>query len=92
LIRDLAVYGKAGAIVYQADHDASNLFREGVSAQPLLGAGIRASRPLSNGLMLVIDLGYDVHRFSTRALRDAGFTGERPVHRLGLTLGVSRGL
>src|SRR6185295_7032216 len=92
LIKDVAVYGKAGAVVYQADRYQSNLFREGASPEPLLGAGITASRPLGSGLMLVVDLGYDVHRFSTQALRDAGFSGDRLVHRIGLSVGVSRGL
>src|SRR5204863_22453 len=45
LTKDFAVYGKAGAIVYQADRVGSNLFRDGASPQPLLGAGITASRP-----------------------------------------------
>ena len=69
----------------------SNLFRQGSSPMPLVGAGLSADRPMGNGLMLTLTLGYDVHGFQTPALSDAGFRGERAVHRISVALGVSRG-
>ena len=59
---------------------------------PILGLGVRADRPIAGGLELSLFLGYDVHRFSTPALADADFNGQRPVHRLSASVGVSRGL
>jgi hypothetical protein len=84
------VYARAGAIIYRADRTASNLFRDGSPPMPLLGFGGTLDRELGNGLRLTFDLGYDVHRFSTPSLRDAGFRGDRTVHRVGLSIGLSR--
>lgn len=90
--RGFAVYGRAGAIIYRADRTAANLFREGAPPAPLLGLGVSWSRPLASSFDLRLNLEYDAHRFSTPALRTAGFRGERMVHRVGLSVGVSRGL
>jgi hypothetical protein len=90
--QSLRLYAKAGAIVYRADRTASNLFREGASPLPLIGLGGTIDHELGSGLRLTVDLGYDVHRFWTPSLRNAGFRGERTVHRVGLTIGVSRGM
>ncbi len=92
LARDLRAYAMVGAIIYRADRTASNLFRNGSSPAPLFGVGVRADQSISSGLQLTLSLGYDIHWFSTPALRSAGFQGERPVHRVGLSVGVSRGL
>src|SRR5262249_49580381 len=83
-------YAKVGLMIYRADQVAGNLFREGWTPTPIVGGGITATRSLVSGLHLVLDLGYDVHRFSTPSLRDAGFEGVRAVHHVGLTFGVSR--
>jgi hypothetical protein len=89
--QNIRIYTRAGAIIYRADRTASNLFRNGSSPMPMLGFGATLDRELGNGLRLTLDLGYDIHRFSTPSLRDAGFRGERAVHRVGLSIGVSRG-
>jgi hypothetical protein len=85
-------YVRAGAIIYRAERRESNLFRDGASPAAILGGGLSYQRALSGNFRLVLDLGYDAHRFSTPALRSAGFAGERVVHRLSLGVGVSRGL
>jgi hypothetical protein len=85
-------YVRAGAIIYRAERRESNLFREGAAPAAILGGGVSYERPLSGNFRLVVDLGYDAHRFSTPALRTAGFAGERVVHRIGIGVGVSRGL
>jgi hypothetical protein len=84
------VYGRAGVIVYRADRTESNLFREGGPVLPLVGFGATVDHELGEGLRLTLDLGYDVHRFTTQSLRDAGFQGQRVVHRVALTIGLSR--
>jgi hypothetical protein len=92
LNRNVTAYGRLGAIIYRADRTASNLFRDGSPPAALLGAGIGGERPLAGDLRLTLDLTYDVHRFSTPSLRAAGFVGERLVHRVGVSVGVSRGV
>ncbi|MBI4502561.1 MAG: hypothetical protein HY700_15550 [Gemmatimonadetes bacterium] len=92
LFPSISAGATVGAVIYRADRRASNLFRRGSSPMPLVGLGVRAERPMTNGLRLSLSLQYDVHRFSTPALADAGFSGERPVHRLSASVGVSRGL
>ena len=92
IYRDLAACASIGAIIYRADRSAANLFRGGSSPMPIVGLGVRADRPIAGGLQLSLFLGYDVHRFSTPALADADFNGQRPVHRLSASVGVSRGL
>ncbi len=92
LLEGLGVYASAGAVLYRADRTSANLFRRGSSPRPVFGAGVRYDRPLAGGLVLTGRLGYDFHRFSTPSLQEMGFRGERPVHRIGLSVGVSRGL
>jgi hypothetical protein len=88
----LSVGASAGAVIYRADRARSNLFRLGANPAPVFGANLRFDHPTAGGLVLTGRLGYDVHAFTTPALRDAGFRGSRPVHRVAITFGVSRGL
>ena len=88
----LSGYVRAGAIIYRAERRESNLFRDGASPAAILGGGLSYQRALRGNFRLLLDLGYDAHRFSTPALRSAGFAGERVVHRVGVGVGVSRGL
>ncbi|MBI4420752.1 MAG: hypothetical protein HY560_08000 [Gemmatimonadetes bacterium] len=81
-----------GAMVYDPDHRAGTLFSQGSPVIPVVGAGLSYDRSVGGDLLLRIDLGYDVHRFTTTALRDRGFSGERAVHRVGVSVGVSRTL
>ena len=90
--RNIAARATMGALIYDPDQKTSNLFRRGAPVFPLLGLGATMERSVGGGLLLTLDLRYDFHRFTTASLRDAGFVGQRPVHRLTLALGVSRGL
>jgi hypothetical protein len=90
--RGIQAFAKAGAVIYRADRTRSNLFRDGAPPAPIFGLGVRGERAIASGLRLVLDLDYDAHRFSTPAMRAEGFRGEQLVHRVGLSVGVSRGL
>ena len=88
----LSAWASAGAIMYRPDRSAGTLFAQGAPIVPVLGLGVGLARPLGGNLALVLDAGYDVHRFTTTTLRDAGFIGERVVHRVVVSLGVTRSL
>jgi len=92
VFRSIAAYAKVGAVIYRADRTRANLFREGAPPTPVFGLGLRADRPIASGLRLVLDIGYDAHRFGTPAMHSEGYRGEQLVHRVGLSVGVSRGL
>jgi hypothetical protein len=70
----------------------TGLFRDGGGVFPLFGLAVAFTPPARR--VLGLELRYDVHGFTTRALEDAGFAGRRPVHRVALVaradLGVLR--
>jgi hypothetical protein len=71
-----------GGLAYAADQ--TGVFRQGTGGFFPVAALAATYTPFRR---LGIEARYDVHRFSTPALRGVGFTGPRPVHRF--TVGVS---
>jgi hypothetical protein len=71
-----------GGLKYAAD--PTGVFRQGSGGFFPVAALAATYTPFRR---LGIEARYDVHRFSTPALRGVGFTGPRPVHRF--TVGVS---
>jgi len=69
--------------------EKEGVFRGGVPAAALFGAGLEWQQPLSERWAGVLGLRYDYHRFSTSALEAAGFAGSQQVSRLGLALGAA---
>jgi hypothetical protein len=86
----LSAEARLGMFFYAPSQRTGTFFRDGVSPRPALGLGLGIERPLGSRMALEALVTYDVHRFSTAALRAAGFTGETVVHRFGLQLGVHR--
>ena len=80
-----------GAIAY-IPYEDSGVFNQGSGGvKPLALAAVRWAAwrqgPTLNGL----ELRYDVHRFTTPALRDAGFETERFVHRVMIAVTTQLG-
>jgi len=70
----------AGGLKYAAD--ATGVFRQGNGGLfPIAALGMTYDIK-----RFEIDARYDVHRFSTPALRSVGFTDARPVHRFSVTV------
>jgi len=70
----------AGGLKYAAD--AAGVFRQGNGGLfPVAALGMTYDIK-----RFEIDARYDVHRFSTPALRSVGFTDARPVHRFSVTV------
>jgi hypothetical protein len=86
----LVAEARIGLIIFAPSQRAGTLFREGASPRPALGLGLGVQRALGRHMALEAFTTYDVHRFSTAALRAAGFTGETVVHRFGLQVGLHR--
>jgi len=87
LFAGLDVRAGLGGLLYLTDN--SGIFRlggGGVHGVGMLGA--RYALPFATGLGLSLDARYDVHRFNTRALKNAGFIEGRLVSRV--TVGISR--
>ena len=84
----LAGEARLGALIYAPSETESTLFSDGAPVTPVLGLGITAARALGDRLTGTLQLRYDLHRFTTNALKSRGFTGETVVHRiaLGITL------
>ena len=78
------LFGRAGfgALRYLGASDG--VFREGAGGLFPLGTLAVAIAPSSLPRRLELEARYDVHRFFTPALRNDGFTGARPVHRVAL--------
>jgi hypothetical protein len=80
----------AGGLVYRPERDAG-VFGRGVGGVFPLGlAAVSWRLPWLRHYALAVEARYDVHRFITPALRAAGFTDGRAVHRVAL--GLSAGL
>lgn len=70
----------AGGLKYAADE--AGVFRQGTGGLfPI--AALAATYAINR---FEVDARYDVHRFSTPALRSVGFTDARPVHRFTVTV------
>lgn len=76
-----------GGLKYAADQ--TGVFRQGSGGVfPIAALMATYAAPLGGAFRrLEIEARYDLHRFSTPALRSVGFTDARPVHRF--TVGVS---
>lgn len=88
----LSAHASVGALVYRPDRSAGTLFARGAPILPVIGLGLGFERTVGRDIALVMAAEYDVHRFTTTALRDNGFAGERVVHRVIVSFGVTRGL
>lgn len=84
----LGAEARLGALIYDPGATEGTLFADGAPVTPVLGLGLRAERALSGTLTGALHIRYDVHRFTTDALKARGFTGETVVHRIafGITL------
>jgi hypothetical protein len=72
--------------------DKSGIFRLGGGSVAGLGAlALGYAWPGGGRYSLAVEARYDVHGFTTPALRDEGFTSPQIVHRVALTLRASRG-
>lgn len=58
------------------------IFQDDSPFAAMIGLGLRASRPVGTRTLIGLHIAYDVHQFETQALRSAGFTFARTVHRL----------
>jgi hypothetical protein len=81
---------RLGLVIYHPSVRSGTLFRNGAPVQPALGVGLRVERRVGRGVAVGIAGQYDLHRFSTPALRTEGFTGDTFVHRVTFSLGVRR--
>jgi hypothetical protein len=86
----LSADARASLFIYDSSVRDGTFFRSGAPVQPGLGAGLRLERRLSPAVALGIAAQYDIHRFSTPALRAEGFTGHTYVHRFSLLFSVRR--
>lgn len=75
-----------GGVRYAAEQ--TGVFRQGNGGLLPIAALAATYAPPLGGVAnhLEIDVRYDVHRFSTPALRSVGFTDPRPVHRLSVAV------
>ena len=80
----------AGAIAYDPDHGQGNLFAAGAPILPLVGLGLGVEREMVNSMRYAVELGYDLHWFTTGTLQAEGFSGQQAVHRLSLSISLSR--
>ena len=72
--------------------ETTGMFRSGSGSVVGLGAlAISHPLPLGSHFGFAVEARYDVHGFTTPALREEGFTSARPVHRVALTIRARRG-
>jgi hypothetical protein len=90
LLSWLSAEARASLFIYDSSVRDGTLFRSGTPVTPGLGAGFRLERRLGPAVALGMSAQYDIHRFSTPALRAEGFTGQTYVHRFGLLFSVRR--
>ncbi len=76
---------KIGAVKYRAAEEGrqATLFRDDQPLEATVGLGARVEYPVGRRWAVGFDVGWDVHRFMTEALREDGFsTGT--VHRVSV--------
>jgi hypothetical protein len=88
----LAAEGRIGALLYDPANPEGTLFSDGSPVEPVLGMGLALERPLTASFRAALFLDYDVHRFTTTALSNRGFTGATIVHRVAVGLSLAREL
>ncbi|MGH7751964.1 MAG: hypothetical protein ACREN5_04035 [Gemmatimonadales bacterium] len=87
IVRGLDARLGLGGLVYLTDE--RGMFRLGAGGPRGFGAlGARYSPPFADRIGLALDVRWDVHRFNTLALKNAGFLEGRLVNRV--TVAVSR--
>jgi hypothetical protein len=86
----LGAEASVGALIYDPGDTQGTFFADGAPVTPQFGLGLRAERALGHALAGTLHLRYDLHRFSTNALRARGFTGETIVHRIALGIALYR--
>lgn len=86
----LGAEARLGALIYDPGETDGTLFGDGAPVTPTLGLGLRAERALGSGIVGSLQLRYDLHRFTTNALKARGFTGETVVHRVALSIAFHR--
>ena len=75
-----------GALKYLPS-EKTGIFREGAGSITALGAlAIGYALPVRTRFGFVVEAGYDIHGFTTPALRDEGFDSARTIHRVALTI------
>lgn len=87
----LAARAGAGALFYAPEQDAG-IFRNGTgSFRPLGLAALTWAPRLGARWGLALETRYDVHRFTTPALRGVGLVDSRVVHRVALAVRAGLG-
>ncbi len=80
-----------GGVKYLPSEDIE-IFREGGPGAWVLGAGLSWLQPVGARSSLVLGARYDIHPFITKAMQSHGFSGDQRVQRVGITVGLERGL
>lgn len=88
LVSRLAWRVSLGVLKYLPSDD-TGVFRDGVPAAALFGAGLDWRQPFAERWAGVVGVHYDLHLFSTPALEAGGFSGSQQVSRVGLALGAA---
>jgi hypothetical protein len=88
--RWLVAEARLGALIYDPGETAATLFSEGSPVDAVLGVGLLAERAIGSRFVAGLGVQYDVHRFTTTALRTRGFSGETAVHRVAVSVTLSR--
>lgn len=88
--REAHLRATAGAVRYApaATGREATLFRDDAPLLPAVGLGAGLARPVGPA-HLGVDVAYTAHRFTTRALRADGFSGQRLVHRVTFSVSVA---
>ncbi len=81
----------AGGLLYRPERDAGVFGRGAGGMFPLGVAAVSWRLPWATPYALAVEARYDAHRFITPALRAAGFTDGRVVHRLAVGLAAGLG-
>lgn len=77
-------------LVSYATSEKAGVFQSGTPLRPLGAAAVEYEHDWKPGLRLSAALGYDLHTFTTKQLQANGYTGSQAVHRVMLSVGVSR--
>jgi hypothetical protein len=79
-------------LVHYLPGEELGAFAEGGTTRYLVGAGADYRRRSFGSWDLMISARYDLHRFTTQALSDRGFTQSQSVQRASLSLGLARSM
>ena len=79
-------------LVHYVPGEELGAFAQGGTTRYLVGGGADYRRRWFGAWDLMVSARYDLHRFTTDALRDRGFTQSQSVQRASLSLGLARSL